>query len=113
MTVAVTAKPPSSSAYGLPNVWPNLSIWSIASSALFLMTLTMLPAYRRNGDRPAGAIRGLAALALIVVLGAALISCGGSTRIASSSNSVSTQFTLQGQSGTTVINLCTMSITVP
>ena len=113
MTVTVTAKPPSSSGYGLPNVWPNLSIWSIAASALFLMTLTMLAAYRRNGDRPAGAIRGLAALALIIVLGGALISCGGSTGIASSSNSVSTQFTLQGQSGTAVINLSTMSITVP
>jgi hypothetical protein len=77
------------------------------------MTLTMLAAYQRNEDRPADAIRGLAALALIVVLGAALISCGGTTGIASSSNSVSTQFTLQGQSGTAVINLSTMSITVP
>ena len=115
MTVTVTAKPLSSSAHGLPSVSPNLSIWAIASAALLLMTLTMLAGYRRNSERPEVAIRGLAALALIIVLGAGLISCGGTTGTTNtaSSNSASTQFTIQGQSGIAMINLATVSITVP
>jgi hypothetical protein len=117
MTVTVTAKPTSSSVYVSPNGLPNPWTWSMALSALFLITLTVLVAYRRNGTVPAAVIRGLAALALVVVLGAGLISCAGTTggagSGASGSNSVSRQFTLQGQSGTATLNLGTMSITVP
>jgi len=117
MTVTVTAKPAAASVYGSPNAWPNLSTWTIAFSMLLLITLTMLVAYWRNGALPADVIRGLAVLALIVVLGAGLISCAGTTGGAGSSgvgvNSVATHLMLQGQSGTATINLGTMAITVP
>ncbi|PYU24036.1 MAG: hypothetical protein DMG30_09915 [Acidobacteria bacterium] len=115
MTVTVTAKPVAASVYGSPEAWPNLSTWSIVFSTVFLITLTLLFAYRRNGALPAGMIRGLAVLVLIVVLGAGLISCGGATSGGSGGggvNSVATQFMLQGQSGTATINLGTMAITV-
>jgi hypothetical protein len=116
MTVTVTAKPAHASVYGWPKVWPNLSTWSIVFSTVFLITLTMLFAYRRNGALPAGMIRGLAVLVLIVVLGAGLISCGGATSGGSGGagvSSVAAQFMVQGQSGTATINLGTMAITVP
>ena len=117
LTVTVTAKPALASVYRSPNAWPNLSPWSIAFSTLFLIILTTLFAYRRNGNLPSAVIRGLAALVLIVVLGAGLTSCGGATGGGSgsnvSTNSAATHFTIQGQSGTATMNLGTMSIMVP
>jgi hypothetical protein len=117
LTVTVTAKPAIASVYGSPNVWSNLSPWSIAFSTLFLIILTTLFAYRRSGYMPSALIRGLAALVLIVVLGAGLTSCGGATSGGSgsnvSTNSAAAHFTIQGQSGTATMNLGTMSIMVP
>jgi uncharacterized membrane protein len=117
LTVTVTAKPALASVYGSPNAWPNLSPWSFAFSALFLIILTTLFAYRRNGNLPSAVIRGLAVLVLIVVLGAGLTSCGGTTGGGSgssvSTNSAAAHFTIQGQSGTATMNLGTMSIMVP
>lgn len=117
LTVTVMAKPAMASVYGSPNSWPNLSPWSIAFSTLFLMILTTLFAYRRNGNLPSAVIRGLAVLVLIVVLGAGLTSCGGATGGGSgssvSTNSAAAHFTIQGQSGTATMNLGTMSIMVP
>ena len=114
LTVTVTAKPAAASVHGSPNVWPNLSTWSIAFSVLLLTTLPLLRfVYRRNGAPAAALIRGLAALVLIVVLGAGLISCAGITGGGSRANSVATRFNLLGQSGTATVNLGTMSITVP
>lgn len=117
LTVTVMAKPALASVYRSPNAWPNLSPWSIAFSTLFLIILTTLFAYRRNGNLPSAVIRGLAVLVLIVVLGAGLTSCGGATGGGSgssvSTNSAATHFTIQGQSGTATMNLGTMSITVP
>ena len=116
LTVTVTAKPALASVYGSPSSWPNLSPWSIAFSTLFLIILTTLCAYRRNGNLPSAVIRGLAALVLIVVLGAGLTSCGGATGGGSgsaSTNSAAAHFTIQGQSGTATMNLGTMSIMVP
>jgi len=115
MTVTVTAKPASILVYGPPNVRPNPTMWSIAFSTLSLMAIMMLVAHRRNGARPPALIRGLA-FVLVVVLGATLTSCAGLTSRgsgSSSTNSVTTQFTLQSHSGTATVNLGTMSITVP
>ncbi len=117
LTVTVMAKPAMASVYGSPNAWTNLSPWSIAFSTLFLIILTTLFAYRRNGNLPSAVIRGLAVLVLIVVLGAGLTSCGGATGGGSgsspSTNSAAAHFTIQGQSGTATMNLGTMSIMVP
>ena len=81
------------------------------------MTVTTLVAHWRDGTLPGIMVRGLVALVLVVVLGLGLISCagtrGGTGSGATGANSVSTQFILQGQSGTASINLGTMSITVP
>jgi Viral BACON domain len=117
LTITVSAKPVSSSIYGSPNAWPNPPTWGIALSALLLITLPAMVAYRRNRTLSACVIRGLAFLVLVVVLGAGLISCGGTTGAGSSTNSignsVTTHFMLQGQSGTATMNLQMMSITVP
>jgi hypothetical protein len=117
MTVTVTAKPALASVYGSPNAWPNPSMRLIAFSALLLITLTVLVVYRPNGALPARVIRGLAALVLMIVLGAGLTSCGGATGAGSGSspitNSAAAHFTIQGQSGTASMNLGTMSIMVP
>ena len=117
LTVTVSAKPASSSIYGSPKAWPNLTVWAIAFSALLLLTFPVLVAFRHDDALAARMIRGLAALVLVVVLGTGLISCGGTTGAGSSTNSignsVTTHFMLQGQSGTATINLGTMSITVP
>jgi Viral BACON domain len=117
LTVTVMAKPASSSIYVSPNVWPNLTVWTFAFSALLLLTLPVIVANRRSDPLAAHMIRRLALLMLVVLLGAGLISCGGTTGTGGSTNSignsVTTHFMLQGQSGTATMNLQMMSITVP
>ena len=121
MTVMVGAKPAFTPFHRSPDIWPDAWRWTIAFSALFLLCVTTLIVFRRDGTLSGTLIRGLAALALIVLLGTGLTSCagvaggtggkpaGGGT----GGNPVVTQFTLQAQSGSATINLSTISITVP
>jgi hypothetical protein len=121
LTVAVDVKPAGSSVYnGSPDLreitGPYYStVWSLAFAVLLLMTAAMGTVFRREDAGPALTARGLAMLALVLVLAAGLVSCGGTARSGGvgGSNPVTTQFALQGQSGTAMLNLSTMSITVP
>jgi hypothetical protein len=132
LTVAVAAKPSSSSVHkGPPDLWPT-SASRMVLAALFFLIIPILRAYRRMDVSPAVLSRGLVALALLLLLAIGLVSCGGSTSSSGgasgtsggsggtsggtsggSSNPVTTQFTMQAQSGGATVNLATVSITVP
>ena len=126
LAVAVEVKPAGSPIHiGSPDLRDitapyYFAAWSLALAVLLLMT-EVLMIYRREDAGPALTARGLAMLVLVLVLAVGLISCGSPASSTSSgnggggggSNSVTTQFTLQGRSGTATLNLSTMSITVP
>jgi hypothetical protein len=126
LTVAVGVKPASSPIHiGSPDLRDitapyYFATWSLALAVLLLMTAVLM-IYRREDAGPALTARGLTMLVLVLVLVAGLVSCGSPAGSTSSgnggggggSNSVTTQFTLQGRSGTATLNLSTMSITVP
>jgi len=126
LTVAVDVKPAGSSVHnGSPDLreitGPYYSAaWSLVLAVLLLMTAAMGMVFRSEDAGPALTTRRLAMLALVLVLAAGLVSCGGTARSSGGggggvggSNPVTTQFALQGQSGTAMLNLSTMSITVP
>jgi len=137
LAVFVDAKPTSSSVHtGSPDLWPGAR-GVVLTMLLFLLLLAMA-VYRRKDVGPAGVARGFAAFALVLVLAIGLVSCGGATKTSTpssagsagatvqtggssssggtgggGSNSITTQFALQAQSGGAVVNLGTISITVP
>ncbi len=132
LTVAVTAKPSSSFVHnGPPDLWP-ISAGRVVLAALFFLMIPILAVYRRKDVTLAFFTRGLPVLALVLVLAIGLVSCGGSTSgsggasgtsggsggtsgggTGGGSNPVTTQFTVQAQSGGATVNLATVSITVP
>ena len=116
LTVAVNAKLAGSSVH---DGWPDFrettgpyysAAWSFVFTALLLLIAAFVMIHKREDAGPTLTARGLAMLAVVVVLAVSLVSCGGS---AGGGNPVTTQFTLQGQSGTATLTLDTMSITVP
>jgi hypothetical protein len=96
---------------------------SMAFVALALILCGMIAASRRQ--KPLPLARGLAVMALVMVLAVGLISCGGSTSSTSTGGGTggggtgggTTPFTgqvvVQAQSGGATTNLSTLSITVP
>jgi len=80
LTVAVSAKPSSASVHnGPPDFWPNPSALHMALAALFFLMVPVITAYRRKDMNLAVLTRWLPALALVLVLGIGLVSCGGTT----------------------------------
>jgi hypothetical protein len=131
LTVAVSAKPTGSL---IPNGPHDLdgfglrwnAVWTMVLAALALILSGMIAAIRRQ--TPVRLAQGLAVVALVLVLGVGLISCGGSTSNTStsttstggstgggggSSNPFTGQITVRAQSGGASTNVGTMSITVP
>ena len=125
LTVAVQVKPVGSSIHNgspdLPRATASyyFAAWSLALAVLLLMTRVLM-IHGREDAGPAPAANGVAMIVLLV-LAVGLVSCGspagttgsGHSAVGGGSNAVTTQFTLQGQSGTATLNLSTMSITVP
>jgi len=141
LTVAVSAKPSSASVpNGPPDFWPNPSALQMVIAALSFLMIPVITAYSRKDVNLAVLTRWLPALALVLVLAIGLVSCGGGTTIGSagssgaisggsgntsgsggtsgggmsgSSNPVTTQFTVQAQSGSVAVDLSTLTVTVP
>jgi hypothetical protein len=125
LTVAVQVKPVGSSIHNgspdLPGVAASyyFAAWGLALAVLFLMTRIMMIYGREDAGR-ALAANGVAMLVLLVLV-VGLVSCGspasatrsGISAVGGGGNAVTTQFTLQGRSGSATVNLSTMSITVP
>jgi hypothetical protein len=94
---------------------------SMAFVALALILCGMIAASRRQ--KPLPLARGLAVMALVMVLAVGLISCGGSTSTTSTGGGgggtgggttpFNGQIVVQGQSNGATTNLSTLSITVP
>jgi len=109
-------------------------------AALSFLMIPVITAYRHKDVNLAVLTRWLPALALVLVLAIGLVSCGGGTTIGSagssgaisggsgntsgsggtsgggmsgSSNPVTTQFTVQAQSGSVAVDLSTLTVTVP
>jgi len=95
------------------------SVWSIVFVGLALILSGMIAASRRQTPVPLA--RGLAVMALVLVLAVGLISCsGGKTNTSSSgggaggaANPFTGQITVRAQSGGGATNVSTMSVTVP
>jgi uncharacterized repeat protein (TIGR01451 family) len=150
LTVAVNAKPSSSSVHnGPPEFWPNPSVLQLVLAALLFLMIPVITAYRRKDVNLAVLTRWLPALALVLAIG--LVSCGGKTTTGSAGSSggsagsssttstssgtagdsggssgsgtsggaggnsspVTTQFTVQAQSGSVAVDLSTLTVTVP
>jgi hypothetical protein len=99
------------------------TVFSMVFGALALILCGMIAASRRQ--KPLPLARGLAVMALVMVLAVGLISCGGSTSTTSSGGGTggggtggqatpfNGQVVVQAQSGGATTNLSTLSITVP
>jgi len=124
LTVSVTTRPAAA-----PGRWPNFRkingqgvlASQVAFAALLLMAMTWITIARRPAATGTPLARGLAVLAIFLI-GVAMVSCVGVTAPKNSgsgtpgtggSNPVTTQVTVQGQSGSASITLSTLSITVP
>jgi hypothetical protein len=105
---------------GLLGLQRNTAL-SITFVALALILCGMIAASRRGKPMPLA--RGLAVMALVMVLAVGLISCGGSTSTTSTGGGgggtgggttpFNGQVVVQAQSGGATTNLSTLSITVP
>jgi hypothetical protein len=129
VTVSVGSKPTGSLIQNGPrNLDGPLSLQrntalSMAFVALALILCGMIAASRRQ--KPLPLARGLAVMALVMVLAVGLISCGGSTSSTSTGGGTggggtgggttpfNGQIVVQAQSGAATTNLSTLSITVP
>jgi len=125
LTVSVGAKPTGSLIHNGPQNLDGLfglqrnTALSMAFVALALILSGMIAASRRQ--KPLPLARGLAVMALVMVLAVGLISCGGSTSNSTTSTGGGTgsatpftgQITVRAQSGGAATNLSTLSITVP
>jgi hypothetical protein len=125
LTVSVGAKPTGSLIHNGPQNLDGLfglqrnTALSMAFVALALILSGMIAASRRQ--KPLPLARGLAVMALVMVLAVGLISCGGSTSNSTTSSGGGTgsatpftgQITVRAQSGGAATNLSTLSITVP
>jgi hypothetical protein len=122
LTVSVTSKPAAVPG-GAPNLPKRTGPGEIATgtayAVLFLMVLAGIATSTREGQRSARLSRGLAVFA-IVLISVTMISCamvgttpGPLSRPTTGSGSVTSQITVQAQSGTITTTLATLSITVP
>jgi hypothetical protein len=128
LTVSVTTRPAA-----VPARWPNfrnmngrgLVASQVAFAALFLLAMAWMAIGRRPVAMSSPLHAGLAVLA-IVLISVAMVSCTGLTGPKTSgsgttggtggtggNNPVTTQLTVQGQSGNATMTLSTLSITVP
>jgi hypothetical protein len=125
LTVSVTTRPASA-----PARWPNFrkingpgfGASQVAFSVLLLMVMAWIVLGRRAAAAPTPLRSGLAVLA-IVLISVAMVSCtglvgpknsgSGTTGGTGGNNPVTTQLTVQGQSGNATMTLSTLSITVP
>jgi hypothetical protein len=129
LTVSVGTKPTGSLIQNGPRGLDGLfglqrnTVFSMVFGALALILCGMIAASRRQ--KPLPLARGLAVMALVMVLAVGLISCGGSTSTTSSGGGTggggtggqatpfNGQVVVQAQSGGATTNLSTLSITVP
>ena len=110
-------------------------LWSVTLAALCLIAMALISMGRREKLSVAFLLRGSVVLALTLVLGVGLISCGGAAAPSNaalsnsggsgaggtsgtgsgggSSNPVTATFMIQAQSGNGITNLGTVSITTP
>ena len=118
------AGPPAGTRIGFPAAQNTLALWGLA---LLLLSATGA-ALARSGERRRAMARTMAAMAMTFTLAAAMISCGGavskqtigsSTTGISSPNtpaggtSVTFPMTVVAQSGGSVVDVGTVSVTVP